>query len=62
MEKDGYLRTQTLDKYLSENTLPSRPRWLKIYATAEFVLAACTDNVPVRTELKKCLDELKALA
>ena len=22
MERDGYLRTQTLDKYLSEDTLP----------------------------------------
>jgi two-component system sensor histidine kinase ChiS len=62
MEKDGYLRTQTLDKYLSENTLPSRPRWLKIHATAEFVLAACTENVPARAELKKRLDQLKALA
>jgi two-component system sensor histidine kinase ChiS len=62
MEKDGYLRTQTLDKYLSEKTLPARPRWLKIHATAEFVLAACTKNVPVRTELRKRLGELKALA
>jgi len=62
MEKDGYCRTQTLDRYLSESTLPHRPRWHKIHATAEFVLAACDENVPARTELEKCLGELKGLA
>ncbi len=63
MEKDGYCRTQTLDIYLSESTLPHRPRWHKIHATAEFFLAACDDeNVPLRSELEQGLNELKDLA
>ncbi|HDQ41868.1 MAG TPA: hypothetical protein ENN39_12700 [Desulfonatronum sp.] len=62
MEKDGYCRTQTLDRYLSQSTLPVRPRWQKIHATAEFVLAACDENVPARTELELSLGELKGLA
>ncbi|MCJ8499739.1 7TM-DISM domain-containing protein [Desulfatitalea alkaliphila] len=63
VEKDGYCRTQTLDKYLSEDALPRHPRWLKIHATAEFVLVACDDaNLPARSELVQCLSELKTLA
>lgn len=62
MEKDGYCRTQTLDRYLNENTLPLRPRWHKIHATAEFVLAACDENVPARTALEQGLEALKGLA
>jgi two-component system, sensor histidine kinase ChiS len=62
MEKDGYCRTQTLDRYLSESTLPLRPRWHKIHATAEFVLAACDENLPSRTELEQGLGELKGPA
>ncbi len=61
MEKDGYLRTQTLDKYLSEDTLPVRPRWLKIHATAEFVLASCHEHLPVWSELKQNIGQLKKL-
>lgn len=62
MEKDGYCRTQTLDRYLSQSTLPMRPRWHKIHATAEFVLAACDENLPARTELEQSLGELKGPA
>ncbi|WP_319468646.1 response regulator [uncultured Pseudodesulfovibrio sp.] len=36
MERDGYFRTQTLDKYLEEGTLPGKPRWKKVLATADF--------------------------
>lgn len=61
MEKDGYCRTQTMDKYLSQGTLPLRPRWLKIQATAEFVLATCQEGAPLRLELEKALGELKAV-
>ncbi len=61
MEKDGYCRTQTLDRYLSANTLPLRPRWHKIHATAEFVLTACDENVPARAELEQGLGQLKGL-
>lgn len=62
VEKDGYCRTQTLDKYTSANTLPLRPQWRKIHATAKFVLAECADDTPVRAELERCLGELKGLA
>jgi two-component system sensor histidine kinase ChiS len=59
MERDGYIRTQTLDKYLSEATLPLRPRWQKIFATAEFVLANCAPDLPQCQELKSSLASLK---
>jgi hypothetical protein len=62
MEKDGYLRTQTLDKYLSEETLPRRPRWGKVVATAEFVLASCGRDTPARKELEIAFGRFKALA
>lgn len=62
MEKDGYLRTQTLDKYLSEDTLPRRPRWKKIFATAEFALASCPHDSAARHDLELAVARLKALA
>jgi two-component system sensor histidine kinase ChiS len=62
MERDGYLRTQTLDKYLSEETLPRRPRWGKVMATAEFVLAGCGRDTAARKELEIAFARLKALA
>jgi two-component system sensor histidine kinase ChiS len=62
MEKDGYLRTQTLDKYLNEDTLPLRPRWQNVYATAEFVLTQCRQNLAIRQELAQALLRLKTLS
>ncbi|MHC1711610.1 MAG: response regulator [Solidesulfovibrio sp.] len=61
-EKDGYCRTQTLDKYLSEKTLPARPRWRDIHATAEFVLAHCNHDLPLYKTLHDAFADLKALA
>jgi len=62
MERDGYLRTQTLDKYLSLDTLPQRPRWRSVAATAEFVLSACPDGCGGRDGLRRLLDRLRQLA
>lgn len=62
MEKDGYCRTQTLDKYLSEKTLPSRPRWQDIFATAEFVLANCDPENPACAELAQSLARFRSLS
>ena len=62
LEKDGYFRTQTLDKYLSEETLPARPRWRNIFITAEFVLANCDPDLPLYKELDETLAKLKTLA
>ncbi len=60
LEKDGYFRTQTLDKYLAIKTLPSRPRWRDIHATAEFVLANCDADIPACQRLVNALAEFKA--
>ncbi|MFO8048196.1 MAG: response regulator [Desulfosudaceae bacterium] len=61
MEKDGYVRTQTLDKYLSEVTLPRRPRWKNIFDTADFVLSTCTSSLPARASLEQELARLKQM-
>ncbi|WP_419784259.1 ATP-binding protein [Maridesulfovibrio sp.] len=60
MEKDGYFRTQTLDKYLEEKTLPKNPRWKKILVTADFVLANCTADSAIRRQLKEGAELLKS--
>ncbi|SDK36314.1 PAS domain S-box-containing protein [Maridesulfovibrio ferrireducens] len=62
MEKDGYARTQTLDRYLSEETLPSRPRWKNVYATVEFVLANSQLSEDSSSELQKALARLKKMS
>jgi len=59
MERDGYLRTQTLDKYLAEDTLPQRPNWRRVVSTVEYVLALCPFDLPCRPELHGALDLLK---
>ncbi len=61
MERDGYLRTQTLDKYLSLGTLPGRPRWRSIIATAEYVLSACPDSPRYGNPLRHLLERLRQL-
>lgn len=55
---DGWDRTQTLDKYFDLNTLPQRPNWKKILATAEFVLHNCLDPSPLREYLEKAAEQL----
>lgn len=59
--KDGWARTQTLDKYLSKTTLPSRPRWKNVVNTAEFVLTACRGHSPLRKDLEKALARLRQI-
>ena len=56
IEKDGFARTQTLDKYLNKKTFPDKPRWKNIINTADFVLAEC--NEP--SDLKEKLEEARA--
>lgn len=62
LEKDGYCRTQTLDKYLSSNTLPKRPRWRDIHATAEFVLANVAEKGRAYEELHLAYASLRDLS
>ncbi len=59
MERDGYLRTQTLDKYLSPATLPQRPRWRNIVATAEYVLSVCPVSPRHGDALRRLLERLR---
>ena len=59
MERDGYLRTQTLDKYLAEDTLPQRPNWRRIISTVEYVLALCPPSLPCHQKLQVVLEMLK---
>jgi two-component system, sensor histidine kinase ChiS len=61
IEKDGWARTQTLDKYLKEETLPARPRWKSVLQTADFVLALCDEPQPLRKELEFAVTTLKKL-
>ncbi|MBU4514900.1 MAG: PAS domain-containing protein [Proteobacteria bacterium] len=61
MERDGYFRTQTLDKYLDPELLPQKPRWQKVLATADFVLANCEEDSPCRRELEEATADFRAL-
>gem|GEM_PF-4816594 len=55
---NGHERTQTLDKYLSEETFPRRPRWNRIYATARYVLSAGKESSLLCDQLKQMLESL----
>lgn len=57
--QDGWERTQTLDRYLSLDTLPPNPRWKQVAATADFVLASGRDDSPARQRLEQALAELR---
>ncbi|MCP4721740.1 MAG: response regulator [Desulfobacteraceae bacterium] len=57
--QDGWERTQTLDKYLDIATLPKRPRWKLVLATADFVLIFCNNPSPRRDHLETALAELR---
>lgn len=55
---NGHERTQTLDKYLSEETFPRRPRWNRIYATARYVLSVGKESSSLCDQLKQTLQSL----
>ena len=61
IEKDGYARTQTLDRYLDIRSLPKRPRWKQVCATADFVLTARNDPSPIRDRLEASLSRLREI-
>jgi len=58
MDKDGWERTQTLDKYLSPDRLPKHPRYGKVIRTGEFVLNACDLSHEAREKLEAALMRL----
>mgnify|MGYP006288326075 CR=1 FL=1 len=61
IDQDGWARTQTLDKYLDIETLPAKPRWKVIQATADFVLSECEGPAHLRSCLEKTLAEFSSV-
>ena len=61
IEKDGYVRTQTLDRYLSRETIPTRPRWKNIIATAEFVMSHSPEDSALKAKISDLLSRFKQL-
>lgn len=59
MDKNGFQRTQTLDKYLDANKFPKKPRWNQIFGTIDFVLQSCKTRSPLRQKLKALQTFLK---
>lgn len=51
-------KTRTLDRYLSERTLPAKPRWQLVLRTAKYVLDHAPLNEEDRKSLKEWMDEL----
>ncbi|RMH36344.1 MAG: tetratricopeptide repeat protein, partial [Gammaproteobacteria bacterium] len=60
----GRLRTRSLDRYLSLNTMPKRPRWRAVVQTAHFVLAetrlSAAERQEIEHKLEKVLAEIKS--
>ena len=59
---DGRLRTRTLDRYLSLDSLPAKPRWREAVRTAYFILAECALESLQRERLESEVRDLLALA
>lgn len=51
---DGRLRVRAMDRYLSPDTVPDRPRWREVLRTAYFVLA----EVPIETDQRRQLETM----
>jgi two-component system, sensor histidine kinase ChiS len=58
VDRDGGERTQTLDKYLSPESLPKHPRYEIVIKTGEFVLNACDLSPQNREDLEASLAHL----
>jgi two-component system sensor histidine kinase ChiS len=56
---DGWERTQTLDRFLNIDTFPRKPNWIKVFKTAEFVLANAEKPSALRTRLEILLTKLR---
>ncbi len=61
MTRNGFERTQTLDKYLEITLLPKHPRWQKVFQTVDFVLLSCKSQSPLREELDVSFSKLRML-
>lgn len=62
MDKNGFQRTQTLDKYLDSEKFPKNPRWNQIFKTIDFVLLSCKTQTSSRKGLESAFSSLKQIA
>ncbi|HUD40421.1 MAG TPA: tetratricopeptide repeat protein [Dokdonella sp.] len=59
---DGRLRVRTMERYLTMERVPDRPRWREVLRTAYFVVAECPLDAAQRERLRGLIDAVKALA
>lgn len=57
---DGRLRVRTMDRYLSLESLPERPRWREVLRTAYFVLAEHRIDAAARQRLEQLVESVLA--
>jgi two-component system sensor histidine kinase ChiS len=57
---EGRLRVRALDRYLSLDTLPEKPRWREVLRTAYFVLSELELSVEQRRELEILIESVLA--
>lgn len=55
---DGRLRVRAMDRYLSLDSLPDRPRWREVLRTAYFLLAEVGIDTSHRAQLEGLVEEL----
>ncbi len=57
----GTWKTRTLDKYLTLETLPKKPRWREVIRTANFVLSHCDPGVDAQDEIKSLVSQAEVI-
>lgn len=55
---DGRLRVRAMDRYLSLETLPERPRWREVLRTAYFLLGEVAISAEHREQLERLAEDL----
>lgn len=55
---DGRLRVRAMDRYLSLDTLPERPRWREVLRTAYFLLSEVEIGDEHRRQLERLVEEV----
>lgn len=60
VNQDGWERTQSLDRYLTLDTLPANPRLKTVFRTVDFVLESCPAPTPLRLRLTTAVERLRA--
>lgn len=58
---DGRVRTRTMEKYLSVQRLPGRPRWRQVVRTCRYILINCPLSASQRGRLEQLLNQFMSL-